>query len=104
MRGEPEENNTQEVIIMGKPNEEKKEEVGSLDFLGNILRGFPGGCPLPDELKNEILGLRTRRRHACRVCIDLGSRTEGYRKDCPHWKGMLKAYRKKSLHSQSEFQ
>ncbi len=77
---------------MGKPNEEKKEAVGPPDLiaLASILRGFPRDCLLPDELKvelkNEVLGPRTRRRCACRVCIDLGSRTEGYRKDCPKMK------------------
>jgi hypothetical protein len=52
-------------------------------------RGFPSGCQLPDDLADEVLGGTTRwTRRACKVCIDLGSRTENYRKNCEWWKGM----------------
>jgi len=71
-----------------------QEEVGPLplDILGNRIRGFPHGCPLPDELKNEVFGQTAPGRSACRVCQDLGSRTEGYRNECPWLKDMLTAY------------
>jgi len=57
-------NRLKEVIIIVNPNEEKEEEVGPLDIIANRLQGsgFQSCCPLPDELKNEVLGQTTTRK------------------------------------------
>jgi hypothetical protein len=50
----------------------------------NNKHGFPGGCPLPDKLADEVLKQTTRSKRACTVCKDVGSLTEEYRGRC-HW-------------------
>ena len=56
-------------------------------------RGFPVGCPLPPELRDKVLRQTNRlTKRAGRVCKDLGSETEGYRKNCPWLNGMMAAF------------
>lgn len=52
-------------------------------------RGFPQGCPLPNDLKALILrdsGARSG-RGTCSTCKQRGKATQAYRdKPCPHMK------------------
>jgi hypothetical protein len=56
-------------------------------------RGFPAGCPLPDQLKEEVLAETTRNtRRAGVVCRDMADRTKVYRDKCSWCRGNDKAY------------
>ena len=62
-------------------------------------KGFPNGCPLPNELQGEVMSNSSTRLHhgTCRTCEKLGKKTKYYR-DQPYpfmksvgkygWRGM----------------
>lgn len=55
-----------------------------------MSKGFPKGCPLSEELKNQVLRNSSSRPHhgTCRTCEKLGEETKSYRdQPCPFMKG-----------------
>ncbi len=58
-----------------------------------MSRGFPWGCPIPDDLKARILRNSVSRpgRGTCSTCKSIGQETQKYReKPCPHMKSVGK--------------
>lgn len=52
--------------------------------------GFPSGCLLKIDLRNEVLKQTTRnKRSSCEVCMDLGVKTLSYIEKCP-WVSSMK--------------
>jgi hypothetical protein len=58
----------------------------------NTERGFPGGCPLPDSLAQDVLSRTSNKHRACYVCKNMADRTGFFREKCNHWQGLQNAY------------
>ena len=58
----------------------------------NRKRGFPGGCPLPYAVAQEVLSRTSNKHRACKVCERMVDRTGVSRERCNYRKEHRRAY------------